>query len=120
MSDRLLDPMRELTRAELPELPALGVYAYTVLAVTPLGFDVAPVSPGAPPLQTVPGGQLGPTTMLAMIGQRVLVAFEGQDASRPIVLCVAITSTMLVDSTMATVSGPVTIVAPLVAPLVAP
>ncbi len=119
-ADRILAPSRNLERAEVPELSFAGVFEYEVVAATPLGLSCKPTLPSMPPVQLIPGGQIGPTTLLAMVGQNVLVAFVNQDPGRPFVMSVAITATMLIDSTATTATGgPVTISTPIVAPLVA-
>lgn len=115
--DRILTPSRNLERGEIPELSLSGIYEYTVIAATPLGVSAQPTKAGLPPIQLAPAGNIGVTTLLALIGQNVLVAFINQDPSRPTVLHVNITSTMILDSTMTTSAGPVTIALPIVAPL---
>lgn len=119
--DRVLSPSRNLERVEVPELPLAGIFEYQVIAATPLGVSATATKPGMPAIQLVPAGAIGLTTLLAMIGTNVLVAFVNQDPGRPVVLSVAITSTMLIDSGMTTGGGgPVVISSPLVAPLVGP
>lgn len=119
--DRVMASSRNLERAELPELSLAGIFEYQVIAATPLGVSAVSSKPGMPAIQLVPAGAVGMTTLLAMLGTNVLVAFVNQDPGRPIVLSVAITATMLVDSGMTTGGGgPVIISTPLVAPLVAP
>lgn len=121
-ADRVLAPSRALERGEIPELAFAGVFEYTVVTATPLGISCNPTIDGMPPIQLAPGGQIGPTTLLAMNvpGTKVLVSFVNMDPSRPFVWSVTITSTMLVDSTMANSGGPVTISTPIVATLTAP
>lgn len=101
--------------------PLFGVYKYTVIAVSPLGFDLLPTGNG-PPLSSVQGGMIGLTTMLALIGSTVLVMFEEGDRSKPLVLSVSIPATAIFDAVLTT-SGfgvPVVAVSAIVAPLVAP
>lgn len=127
-ADRSLAASRTLERVEVPELPLSGIYEYTVIAATPQGVSAIPTKAGMPPItlakvgnpNAVPPETLGPTTALSMKGQKVLVAFINQDPTRPLVLSIAITATMLIDSTVlgGSTPGPVTLVTPIVAPLV--
>jgi hypothetical protein len=118
--DRALASTRALNRADLAELPLTGIYVYTVVTATPLGISANPADSNLPPIQNIPAGNIGPTTLLSLIGQNVLVIFANQDPSKPKILSVAITATMLTDATMTSPSGLVTLSLPLVAPLIVP
>jgi hypothetical protein len=118
--DRNLAAQRALTRTELPELTFSGIYEYRVVVSTPIGTSCIPTRTDMPPLQNIPGGPILPLVLLP--GQLVLVAFVNQDPSRPFILSAQITSAMLLASVAlgGSVPGPVTIVSPIIAPLVAP
>lgn len=119
--DRSLASARALIRGEMAEVPLTGVYVYQVVTATPLGISANPADPNLPAIQNMPAGNIGPTTLLAMIGQNVLVIFANQDPKKPKILSVAITSTMLIDSSVTTGGGgPVVLSTPLVAPLIVP
>jgi hypothetical protein len=117
--DRNLAAERSLIRAELPELTFSGIYEYRVIESTPIGTSCLPTRTDMPPLQNIPGGPTLPLVLLP--GMMVLVAFVNQDPSRPFILSAQITSAALLASVAVggSTPGPVTIVSPIVVPLVA-
>jgi hypothetical protein len=120
-SDRILAAQRAIIANETQSLA--GVWEYTIVAITPLGLDAVPTAQGMPLIQRYPfTGLVGPLTTVSLIGKRLAVVFLNNNPAKPFVLSVAITSTMLLDSVAlgGSVPGPVTIVTPIVAPMVLP
>lgn len=117
----MLEAFRNFVGNEAQSLA--GVWEYEIIEITPIGLDAIPTANGMPPVQRYPfTGLVGPLTTLSLIGSKLAVVFLNNDASKPFVLSVALTSPMLLDAVAlgGSVPGPVTIVTPIVMPMVLP
>ena len=90
--DRIMDSVRAIIRAELPQLTYSALWQYQVSASTVIGgvayVDASSLTPGTvPDVTQVPVlPAIGGTLTVPAAGARVLVGFVNADPTRPVVL----------------------------------
>ncbi len=90
-SDRTMRALREIIRAEIPQLTFFGLWEYVVQSATTSTVDAIPVdSSGAFPLPEIVAAPLLPSVLgenvTFTVGSTCVIAFLNGDPSRPVVI----------------------------------